>query len=921
MKRLSTLVHKKIALTKSVFSLILILSATFVFAQNGTIKGKILDANNKEPLIGAAAMIEGTSIGSASDFDGNYSISNLKPGKYTITSSYISYKPIAKENIIVEAGKETIVDLELESANINLKEVELVAKFNRESENILLLEQKHSLIATQAVGAKEMSRKGISNAEAAVAQVSGVSRQDGVKNVVIRGLGDRNNFTTLNGFPIPSEDPLYKNVSLDFFGSDIIKNVGVNKVFSSNNYSDVNGAIIDISSKELVGDKELGLDVSAGLNSQISGANFLKANGVNYWGISKNVQPGKSNYRTQYNYENSLDPHSVNLPLNSSYGFSGGKKYAIGEKKNPLSFYLVGSYSSSFSYSKRKIFDTQNDGTVIEDLDGKQSTQNINQLILGNVNFILNRKHQFNYNFLMLHDNTQKVQEYTGYNSEFVSSVQPDAYQYYGYVLKQKSNDNLLMANQLSTDFKLSDKTTLNAGISYNTVKGTEPDRRENNFFQKSDTEYQLLAGDGSHIRNFIELIENDLNGKIEFRYELPKKFSKDGSTLSVGYNGRYLTDDFRANEYSMIMTGLVGVSTIADMSLDNWFTQENYDNNKFVGAARISSFQVNKMINAGYAGLDYRFSENFSGNFGLRAEQINLSIDYNVQGGFNGDGSQSYNPFYILPSTNLKYNLTDKNAFRLGLSKTYTFPQSIELSPYQLDWDGFKIQGNPDLKPADNYNADLKWDYYLSPSELISLTGFYKYINNPIARVYAANSGGYLTYDNISNHASVAGVEVEIRKNIINKVNSNIEKVNKLTAGLNASYIYSNMLIKVGSDLPRNSALEGAAPYIANFDLTYEYSNKSISLVNSLVLNYISDKIFTIGFGGFIDIIEKGKPTLDFVSSYKINKYINLKLKAKNILDSTYELTRKATDGSANKTLRSYKKGMDLSLGFSYNF
>ena len=356
MKRLSTLVHKKIALTKSVFSLIFILSATFVFAQNGTIKGKISDANNKEPLIGAAALIKGTSIGSASDFDGNYSITNLKPGKYTITSSYISYKPIAKENIIVEAGKETIVDLELESANINLKEVELVAKFNRESENILLLEQKQSLIATQAVGAKEMSRKGISNAEAAVAQVSGVSKQDGVKNVVIRGLGDRNNFTTLNGFPIPSEDPLYKNVSLDFFGSDIIKNVGVNKVFSSNNYSDVNGAIIDISSKELVGDKELSLDLSGGLNSQISGADFLQADGVNYWGISKNVQPGKSNYRTQYNYGNSLDPHIVNFPLNSSYGFSGGKKYTLGENSNPLSFYLVGSYSSGFSYSKRKIF-------------------------------------------------------------------------------------------------------------------------------------------------------------------------------------------------------------------------------------------------------------------------------------------------------------------------------------------------------------------------------------------------------------------------------------------------------------------------------------------------------------------------------------------------------------------------------------
>ena len=921
MKKLSTFEHKNIVKIKSLFSLILFFSATIAFAQNGSIKGKITDANNKEPLIGAAAMIKGTSIGSASDFDGNYIITNLKPGKYTITSSYISYKPISKDNIVVEAGKETVVDLQLESANINLKEVELVAKFNRESENILLLEQKQSLLATQAVGAKEMSRKGISNAEAAVAQVSGVSKQDGVKNVVVRGLGDRNNYSTFNGFPIPSEDPLFKNVSLDFFGSDIIKNVGVNKVFSSNNYSDVNGAIIDISSKELVGDKELSFDLSGGLNSQIYGAKFLQADGVNYWGISKNIQPGKSNYRTQYNYGNSLDPQAINNPLNNSYGFSGGKKYSIGSNSNPLSFYFVGSYSSGFSYSKRKIYDTQNDGTVIEDLEGKQSSHNINQLLLGNVNYILNRKHHFNYNFLLLHDNTQKVQEYTGYNSEFVSSVQPDAYQYYGYVLKQKSNDNLLIVNQLSTDLKLNDKTKLYAGISYNTVKGSEPDRRENNFFKKSETEYQLLSGDGAHLRNFIQLLENDINGKLEFTYELPKKFNKDASTLSIGYNGRYLTDNFEANEYSMIITGLAGVSTIANMSLDNWFNQQNYDNKGFIGAARISSFHVNKMINSGYAAFNYQFSKNLSGNFGLRAENILLLMDYNVQGGFNGDGSQTYKPFYVLPSANLKYNLSDKNTLRFGISKTYTFPQSIELSPYQLEWDGFKIQGNPGLKPAENYNADLKWDSYLSPSELISVTAFYKYIYKPIARVYAANSGGYLTYDNLSDHALVAGAEVEIRKNIINKVNSGTEKTNKLTAGLNASYIYSKMLVEVASDIPKYSALEGSAPYIANFDVTYEYSHKNVSFINSLVLNYISDKIFTIGFGGFNDIIEKSIPTLNFISSFKMNKHINIKLKAKNILDPTYELTRQATDGSGNKTMRSYKKGMDISIGLNYNF
>lgn len=54
------------------------------------------------------------------------------------------------------------------------------------------------------------------NAEAAVTTLSGISKQEGVKNVFVRGLGDRYNVTTLNGFPVPSEDPEYKNISLAF---------------------------------------------------------------------------------------------------------------------------------------------------------------------------------------------------------------------------------------------------------------------------------------------------------------------------------------------------------------------------------------------------------------------------------------------------------------------------------------------------------------------------------------------------------------------------------------------------------------------------------------------------------------------------------------------------------------------------------
>ena len=73
-----------------------------------------------------------------------------------------------------------------------------------------------------------------------------------------------------------------------------------------------------------------------------------------------------------------------------------------------------------------------------------------------------------------------------------------------------------------------------------------------------------------------------------------------------------------------------------------------------------------------------------------------------------------------------------------------------------------FNSQGNPNLKPSDHYNLDLKWDFNPTPTELISLTAFYKLIKNPISRIEVASAGGYLSYENIADKATVAGVEIE---------------------------------------------------------------------------------------------------------------------------------------------------------------
>ena len=884
-----------------------LLAAPVLFAQKGTITGKVIDSRNGEALIGVTVFIEGTTNGTSSDLDGNFIIPGLKSGIYSVQASYIGYNLYKKEGLVIENGKETEMEIELAPEDLKLDEVEVVAKANRESENMLLLDQKRKLLAVQAVGAKEMSRKGAGNAESAVAQVSGISKQEGVKNVFVRGLGDRYNATFLNGFPIPSEDPEYKNIALKFFTSDVIRNINVSKVFNADNNGDIGGAIIDINSKELFGEKAFGANLEGGINNEVPGKDFLRQDGTNYLGVSNTKEPTNG----RFNFPNSLDPAKVNMPLNHSYGLSGGKLFRLGEQDNPLSFFLVASHGSDYSYTKEAIRNAVSNGTIYQDQTGEKSSINTNQLILANADLRLNRLHRITYNFMLLHADEQYVGEYQGLQSE----KHQDSDDYMGFLRRQQSNDNLLAVNQLITEWSLAERFKLDVGAAYNTIKGLEPDRRENYLSRQEDGTY-ILTGSNRQKRFFSKLNESDLNLKLNLRYKLSPDLDIEKSNINVGYKGRFVDDNFKAIEYNF--GAFPGRFSIDDLKLDSLYNEANYEAGKFTmykGAE--NSYRVTKYINSGYVEATHQFTNSLTANAGLLASYVDMTVNYHVQ--HVSPGESNIKKIYYLPSLNLKYDINDKNSLRLGASKSYTLPQSKEISPYQYVNINFTSQGNPNLKPSDNYNVDLKWDYYLSPSELISVCGFYKYIVNPIGRVDQGNSAGLLTYENISPKATVAGVEVEVRKNIFNKTSPGTSRINSLSLGMNASYIYSNLELDIINTVKRSTQLEGASPFIVNSDVSYNFTSNDKNLIASLVLNYFSGRIYTLGTRGYNDIIEEGVITLTAVSSFKVSKHITLKLKAANLLNPSYCLTRKFGESNDKMKLDEYKKGVDVSVGISF--
>jgi len=95
------------------FVAILLGTASSLWAQSGKITGTLLDADTKEPLIGATVGIQGTTKGAITDIDGNYLMLNVAPGTYILEARYIGYATVVVQDVIVRTDLTTTQNFEL----------------------------------------------------------------------------------------------------------------------------------------------------------------------------------------------------------------------------------------------------------------------------------------------------------------------------------------------------------------------------------------------------------------------------------------------------------------------------------------------------------------------------------------------------------------------------------------------------------------------------------------------------------------------------------------------------------------------------------------------------------------------------------------------------------------------------------------
>lgn len=169
-----------------------------LFAQTGTIKGRVFNAKTNEPLEFANIIIEGTTIGSTSDLDGNYLFTGIEPGFIRILVSLVGFETTLSPEFQVQGNQTTFMDIAVNESALLLNEVVV-----RQTLNVKRIE---SPISVLQVGVQEIEKSAGVNRDVSklIQTLPGVGVTDPNRNdLIVRGGGPSENVFYLDGIEIP----------------------------------------------------------------------------------------------------------------------------------------------------------------------------------------------------------------------------------------------------------------------------------------------------------------------------------------------------------------------------------------------------------------------------------------------------------------------------------------------------------------------------------------------------------------------------------------------------------------------------------------------------------------------------------------------------------------------------------------------
>src|SRR6202790_1941101 len=216
--------------------------------RKGTITGHATDSN-QDPLIGARVELQPLGETATTDSLGQFTISDVSPGKYVLTVSYLGFDPFSTE-VTVGSGAVTNVDAVLQIATVSQ---EVIVRGERERGEIEALNREETADnIVQVLPEDVITSLPNTNIADAVGRLPSVSleRDEGEgKYVQIRGTEPRLTNVTVDGVHLPSPEAV-RNVKLDAIPADLVDSIEVNKTLSANQEGDAIGGSVNLVTKK-----------------------------------------------------------------------------------------------------------------------------------------------------------------------------------------------------------------------------------------------------------------------------------------------------------------------------------------------------------------------------------------------------------------------------------------------------------------------------------------------------------------------------------------------------------------------------------------------------------------------------------------------------------------------------------------------
>lgn len=913
-----------------VFTLLLLI--TCFSGAAATIKGTVSDGTTGLTLPGATVVLKGTSFGTTTDADGNYTISDVPNGDYKLVASFIGYTEL-EFDLNVTASITYKQDFVLPPGSMELSEVVVSGRATGQVKT--MMDQKDADNIMNIVSEEQIKSFPDLNAADAIQRIPGITLQrdqgEG-KYVQLRGTPPELTNFNVNGIQLPSPESSIRTVGMDVINASQIQTIEVSKVLRPDMNGDAIGGTVNLKTKRAESlEPRYSIVAAGGYNnlretpngelqftySQRNGrigflvnANYLQSQqgadnmefdyekGVFFGGS------GVDNFNIQYN-EVQLRHYDV---TRKRLGLSATLDYHLDEKNL---IYLNGMFNryTDEETRLRKVY-TLDDATsersylyggIEHDVKDRTKIQTISSVSVGGEHDIRFAKINYEVAYSLATEAQPDRMEAVFQNSGQAITTRFNVDDPNFPIVEYPDADNAVNAFNY-------DKYNLGQ------LLFEEHGARDENIIAKLDIEVPYGAGRRKGFVKFGTLIRfkdksRDINAQSFGAYsEDSRIYPLGGPPLSVVTVGDGFSDDnFLDRGY--VLDNMPDPDKMREFyqRYPTLFIYGDQGITETIERTYSQDYEAQEDVQAYYAMVKQNFHKLMILT-GVRYERTDISYEGNQVFKTNSGYFDTLEAItderaidFWLPNLQMKYSVTPRMNFRAAATYSYARPNFRDVIPYRVQDERNEIRlGNPDLDYPSALNLDLLAEYYWKGRNIISGGVFYKRIDNFIFNYKIFGYEGDPTEANFNKleielplngqDAFVSGAEVQIQS-FLNRLPGNFKNLGILW---NYTYTYSQgtiskrfpandniNIVRIGENYDNffdaneteTIPLPGQAPNSLNLALFYD-SPKWYAKISA---NFSDQFLSTLGADPDLDEFYGSQWRIDLNGYYQVNKVLQI--------------------------------------------